>query len=135
MKDRIEKIIYIIFIIFGISFGIYKFFEFWNPANGIVVEAFANETDYPVYSGRNVYEWWKSTLTENQQILYDEMKESYLQFRDSFSTQLNELTTDEIEEVCNAIMTDHPEIFWSNKYKYSIITRFKKNYDKSKNRT
>lgn len=123
MKEKIEKIFYILFFILGISFFVYSFFYFWNPADGVTVEAFSNEADYAVYSGRNVYEWWKGTLTEKEQILYDEIKESYLQFRDSFSTQLKELSIDELSETVNALSLDHPEIFWMNSYNYNYIPR------------
>lgn len=105
-------IFYNIIIAFGILFGIY-ICVFWRAADGVFVEAYSNESDYAVYSGRNVYEWWKSTLTEKEQILYDEMKESYLQFKEDFSTRLTELTFYEMENVRVALLLDHPEMFWA----------------------
>ncbi len=104
-----------IVIAFVVLFVVYIIF-FWRTPDRVTVEALVNESDYTVYSGRNVYEWWKSTLTENQQIFYDEMKESYLQFRKDFSTQVKELTIDEAEETYSALRLDHPEIFWMNNY-------------------
>jgi len=44
------------------------------------------------------------------------MKESYLQFRKDFSTQLEELTVVELEETYAALLLDHPEIFWMDNY-------------------
>jgi len=104
-----------IVIVFVVLFVVYIIF-FWRSSDGIAVEAFANESDYTVYSGRHVYEWWKTTLTEKEQILYNEMKESYLQFRKDFSTQLEELTVVELEETYAALLLDHPEIFWMDNY-------------------
>lgn len=108
-----KEIFYSLVIIFSILFFIYVFF-FWNKADGVFVEPLPNESDYSVYSGRNVYEWWKNTLTEKEQILYDEMKESYLQFKSDFSTKLDELTFNEMENVRVALLLDHPEMFWAN---------------------
>ena len=80
------------------------------------IEAYKNYNDYPVYDGRNVYEYWKETLNEEQQILYEEIKESYLQFKNDFSTQLNEISTKEFQEVYSTVLLDHAEIFWLDSY-------------------
>lgn len=114
-----KEIFYSIVISFSVLFFIYVLF-FWNKADGVIVEALPNESDYSVYSGRNVYEWWKSTLTEKEQILYDEMKESYLQFKTDFSTKLDELTFYEMENVRVALLLDHPEMFWTDLYKTNL---------------
>lgn len=116
-----EKYFVVYLLYYGILFIIYRLFFYWSAADGRVVEAFSNESDYTVYSGRNVYEWWKSTLTENEKILYDEMKESYLQFSKEFSTQLDELTTDELDKTYRALLLDHPEIFWMDRYNMSRL--------------
>lgn len=81
-----------------------------------IPEPYENINDYPVYDGRNVYEYWKETLNEEQQILYEEIKESYLQFKNDFSTQLNEISTKEFQEVYSTVLLDHAEIFWLDSY-------------------
>ncbi len=116
MKEKIINFLYIIVCIISFGVGIYMF-VFYNAADKTeIVMAYENINDYPVYDGRNVYEYWKETLNEEQQILYEEIKESYLQFKNNFSTQLNEISTKEFQEVYSAILLDHVEIFWLDSY-------------------
>jgi len=118
MKKRKKLDILDILLILVSIIWIYITF-FLYRADGTVVQPYPNEADYPVYSGKNVYEYWKTTLSENEQILYEELKESYLQFNKSFSTQLDRLTSDELEKVNGAVKKDHPEIFWLSSYSYT----------------
>ena len=116
MKEKIINFLYVIVCIISFGVGIYMF-VFYNAADKTeIVMAYENIDDYPVYDGRNVYEYWKGTLNEEQQILYEEIKESYLQFKNDFSTQLNEISTKEFQEVYSAILLDHVEIFWLDSY-------------------
>ena len=116
MKEKIINFLFIIICIASLVLGIYMF-VFYNAADKTeIVMAYENINDYPVYDGRNVYEYWKETLNEEQQILYEEIKESYLQFKNDFSTQLNEISTKEFQEVYSAILLDHAEIFWLDSY-------------------
>lgn len=116
MKEKIINFLYVIVCIISFGVGIYMF-VFYNAADKTeIVMAYENIEDYPVYDGRNVYEYWKGTLNEEQQILYEEIKESYLQFKNDFSTQLNEISTKEFQEVYSAILLDHVEIFWLDSY-------------------
>lgn len=91
------------------------FFIFCRKADDVRVESLPSE-EYSVYDGKDVYEYWKTTLNENEQILYDEIKESFLQFKEEFSTQLDEITSEEMEETYTAVKLDHPEIFWMKTY-------------------
>ena len=116
MKEKIINFLFIIICIASLVLGIYMF-VFYNAADKTeIVMAYENINDYPVYDGRNVYEYWKETLNEEQQILYEEIKESYLPFKNDFSTQLNEISTKEFQEVYSAILLDHAEIFWLDSY-------------------
>lgn len=116
MKKKILYYLYVIVCIISIGLGIYTL-VFYNVADKTeIVMAYENITDYPVYDGRNVYEYWKGTLNEEQQILYEEIKESCLQFRNDFSTQLNKICTKEFQEVYAAVLLDHTEIFWLDSY-------------------
>ena len=116
MKEKIINFLFIIICIASLVLGIYMF-VFYNAADKTeIVMAYENINDYPVYDGRNVYEYWKETLNEEQQILYEEIKESYLQFKNDFSTQLNEISTKEFQEVYSAVLLDHAEIFWLDSY-------------------
>ena len=116
VKGKVIDIFATIVCIVSIIWGIYLCFFYKVADKTEVVEAYANVEDYPVYDGRNVYEYWKTTLNEDQQILYEEMKESYLQFRDTFSTQIDNISPNEFNNVYRAIYLDHPEIFWMDSY-------------------
>lgn len=116
MKEKMLNFLYVIVCIISFGVGIYML-VFYNAADKTEkVMAYENIDDYQVYDGRNVYEYWKETLNEEQQILYEEIKESYLQFKNDFSTQLNELSTKEFQEVYEAVLLDHVEIFWLDSY-------------------
>ena len=69
-----------------------------------------------MYSGRQDYEYYRSTLNESEKILYDELKEAYLQFRSTFSTTLDEIKSKELKNAFSAVILDHPEIFWIDSY-------------------
>ena len=93
---------------------------FYRAADGIKIKPYENIEEYTVYNGRESFEYWKTTLNTNQQILYEEMKEAYLQFLDSFSTDSKSMTEDEFQEVYVAVLLDHPEIFWMNSYQVIV---------------
>lgn len=116
MKKKLPDILLIVTAVSAIIAGIYIFVFYKAADKSETVEAYASVEDYPVYSGREAYEYWKSTLNDDQKILYDEIKETYLQFNDSFSTQLDEISSKEFQEVYSAVMLDHPEIFWMDSY-------------------
>lgn len=79
-----------------------------------------NENEYAVYSGRNVYEYYRSILSKKQQVIYDDMKEGYLQFKPSFHIKSLILKKSELKEVYRAIKLDHPEMFWAESYNDNI---------------
>lgn len=108
-----------IFIFVLLLISVYFIF-FYRNADSVEVVAYPDTSQYAVYDGKEVYEYWKSTLDDNQQILYEEMKEAYLQFLDSFSTRAKTMTEDEFNEVYTAVLLDHPEIFWMNSYQVIV---------------
>lgn len=114
----------VVAIVLIVLFVIYILF-FWKNPNIEMVEAFSNDLDYSVYSGKNVYEWWRGTLSEKEQILYDEMKESFLQFDENFYTKLVIATTDRVDNAYSALLLDHPEIFWIDSYDMPTIANSK----------
>jgi len=132
MKEKFDPTFLILLIVFAIAFGsMFYFFTFKkDTTEEDKVVAFENESDYPVYSGKNVNEYWRSTLSEKEKLLYDEFKESYLQFKKQFATQVqDEITTDEMTDTYNALFNDHPEMFWMNSYS---ATTFNKKVVKNK---
>jgi hypothetical protein len=73
-----------------------------------------------------VYEYNRDNLlTEDEQILYDEIIEHALKMDDSFTTSLKKLPDNSrIWYVLDTIRNDHPEIFWISGYSESgIITK------------
>ncbi len=115
MKDRLSKIIWVLIWIISIAALTY-FFVFYRLADSKKVEPI-EESQYSVFTGRNVYEYWRGTLPENQQQLYDELKEAYLQFLPTFSTQVEgKITVEQMSNVYTALYQDHPEIFWMDSY-------------------
>jgi transglutaminase/protease-like cytokinesis protein 3 len=115
-KEKIQDMALFLLLIIVILISMYVF-VFYKASDGTVVETLSNETDYPVYSGKNVYEHWKTTLNDEQKILYEEIKESFLQFNEEFSTQAKNISLDELNEAYTAVLLDHPEIFWMQSYK------------------
>ena len=115
MKDKLSKSIWVLIWIIAIAVLTY-FFVFYRLADSQKVEPI-DESQYSVYTGRNVYEYWRGTLPENQQQLYDELKEAYLQFLPTFSTQVEgKITVKQMSDVYTALYQDHPEIFWMDSY-------------------
>lgn len=114
-EKRIQDAFFYLFMILMIG-GCITYFALYRHADGKVVEALPSESDYPVYSGKNVYEHWKTTLDSDEQILYEEIKESFLQFKSDFSTQLKSITNEQMSETYSAVLLDHPEIFWMRSY-------------------
>ena len=110
---------YIIVLTTFIIIIVYYVF-FYRVADGIKIKPYENIEEYTVYNGRESFEYWKTTLNTNQQILYEEMKEAYLRFLDSFSTDSKSMTEDEFQEVYVAVLLDHPEIFWMNSYQVIV---------------
>lgn len=84
---------------------------------GKPIVAYSSIDDYPVFGHfDNVYEYHRSILSDKEKILYDEIVESYLQFKPDLSTSLNTLTTEELHKTFKYVILDHPEIFWIDKY-------------------
>jgi len=114
MKDTIITMFFIVLIGaigFLIFISLYR-----NVSSKDYIKPYDDISKYEVYDGRNVNEYWKSTLNKNQKILYEEMKEAYLQFKTYFATKSKNITEESFHEVHKAILLDHPEIFWLNTY-------------------
>lgn len=92
----------------------------YNKANTAPVSAYVDETMYQVYTGKNVYEYYRTTLNETEKIVYDEIKESALQFETKISTQVDKLSRVELKNAFISVVLDHPEIFWIDSYSGSI---------------
>lgn len=108
----------LLIIIIGVAF-IYVFF-IHNRANTQPVSAYVDDGMYQVYTGKNVYEYYRTTLNSREQIVYDEIKESYLQFKTEISTQVNKLSRAELRNAFRAVILDHPEIFWIDSYASTV---------------
>ena len=119
-KDTKKKSKFYIIILMMFIITIIYYVFFYRAADGIKIKPYENIEEYAVFDGRETYEYWKTTLNTNQQILYEEMKEAYLQFLDSFSTDSKSMTEDEFQEVYVAVLLDHPEIFWMNSYQVIV---------------
>ncbi len=88
----------------------------FNRASEPIVACMSNSC-YPVYGHEGAYEYHReNVLTENEKIVYDEILESYLQFRTDLSTSLDHLTVDELNNAFKAVILDHPEIFWTRTF-------------------
>ena len=120
-KDRVFNNSLLMVFILGIVVISAYFLFFYRNADSKEVVALADTSEYAVYDGRQANEYWKSTLNDNQKILYNELKEAYLQFLDTFSTRAKSMTENEFQEVYAAVLLDHPEIFWMDSYQ--VITK------------
>lgn len=112
-KSRLFKTFATLVLIFVFA---YIFLKNNQATQTTQVSAFVDETKYEVYSGRQAYEYYRSILNESEKVLYDELKESYLQFRSTFSTTLDEIKSKELKNAFSAVILDHPEIFWIDSY-------------------
>ena len=121
MRKKFFDILSNVFLIACIMSTIYMFFIYMRVTSDDMVVALQNEVDYPIYTGSNVFEYWKSTLTDEQKVLYEEIKESYLQFKEQFGTKVKKINDEDFDKVFDAVVLDHPEIFWIDSYS-TIIT-------------
>lgn len=79
-------------------------------------------------AGNKAYEYYREELNENEKIVYDEIKESYLQFNTKFTTQVTNLKTQELSRAFQAVVLDHPEIFWIGSFSQINIYEYKAIY-------
>ncbi len=111
-KSKLFKVCMIFILAFVL---IYAFLD--NQATETTqVSALADESSYEVYTGKIAYEYYKTKLSDNQKIVYDEIKEAYLQFKSTFSTKVESIKSNELKDVFTAVILDHPEIFWIDSY-------------------
>lgn len=87
-----------------------------NRATSEHISALKEESNYAVFSGRDVYEYHRSTLNSQEQLAYDEFKEAYLQFVPKFSTAVDKISKEEFKNAFIAVSLDHAEIFWMDSY-------------------
>lgn len=123
MKDKrslVDSVLLMIFIVGILAISSYFMF-FYRNADSKEVVALADTSEYAVYDGHGANEYWKTTLNDNQKVLYTELKEAYLQFLEYFSTKSKSMTEDEFQEVYAAVLLDHPEMFWMDSYQ--VITK------------
>lgn len=83
------------------------------------------EEDYPVYSGKNIYEYNRSILDEDEQLIYDEIKEALLQFKTDVTFTTPRVKAQKGREIFQMVLTDHGEIFWAKMIKgyTNVITK------------
>lgn len=110
--NKIENIL----LVLSVLVCIYLIF-FLDRADGKQILPYERKEDYPIFSGENVYEYWRGTLTREEQVIYDDMKEGFLQFRTSISPRTKYLSNKMLSETYAAFLQDHPEIFWKNSYR------------------
>ena len=125
ISEVIDKIFNVGIVVSVIIFIYVAFIEY--RADGKAIEPYAREEDYPVFSGKNVYEYWRSTLSKDEQAVYDDLKEGHLQFRKSISLRIDTLNDETMKKIYDAFLQDHPEIFGKD-----AIKRLGKSLIKSK---
>lgn len=118
--NRIENIL---LLLAGII--LVYFFFFYHQADGKRIQPYDKEEDYPIFSGKQVNEYWRTTLNEEEQAVYDDIKEGYLQFRNAISPRIESLSTSRLKWIYCAVYQDHPEIFWMDSYNFT--NKFLKN--------
>lgn len=102
-------------------------FLYGSATNSSKIVALSDSEEYLVYDGKNVYEYYRTTLSKEQQIAYDEVKEAYLQFKQEYTTQARGLTKEDFKQVYKALTFDHPEIFWIKSYGVHVFPNGKIN--------
>lgn len=112
-KSKLLKSIVVVILVFVF---LYIFLENNQATETTQVSALADESNYEVYTGKIAYEYYRGILSEDEKILYDELKEAYLQFRPTFSTKVESVKSNELKDVFTAVILDHPEIFWIDSY-------------------
>lgn len=68
-----------------------------------------------------MYEYHRELLVDKEKVLYDEILESYLQFRTEFATATKHIKVEELSETFKAVLLDHPEIFWAKAYSVRVF--------------
>lgn len=114
-----SKIFQLVVIIMLGLIALYTCF-IYNRADTVAVSSYVDDSMYKVYTGKNVYEYHRENLNDTEKIVYDELKESYLQFRSELSTKVDKLEKKELDNSFVALILDHPEIFWINSYSATI---------------
>lgn len=66
------------------------------------------------------YEYYKNKLTPKEQIAYVIIFHSWYARKQKVIVPRNQLNVDSFEHIIEAIMKDHPELFWVNYYQYNI---------------
>ena len=92
---------------------------FYHKADGKPIQPYDREEDYPIFSGRQVNEYWRTTLSKEEQAIYDDIKEGYLQFRKNISPRIAALSEERLKWIYSAVYQDHPEIFWMESYNFT----------------
>ena len=68
---------------------------------------------------KNVFEYYKSKLSNEEKLYYDELKEAFNNFQRTMYTKQSNITVDQSVKVYNALHYDHPEMFWTQAIKTS----------------
>lgn len=107
VKDLIFDVICIVLILFfgSIALRNWVFYEKY-PVSTVPVE------QYPLYSGKEVYEYHRSTLKGDDQVIYDSLKEAMLQYHDQVTLSVDKPKAENVKKIFQMVTQDHPEIFW-----------------------
>lgn len=66
------------------------------------------------------YQYYRGKLNDKQQRVYDHIYRGWFAYRRDIRFQPSLLEIDAVSEVVQAVIKDHPEIFWVNYYRYTI---------------
>ena len=94
MKDKrslVDSVLLMIFIVGILAISSYFIF-FYRNADSKEVVALADTSEYAVYDGHGANEYWKTTLNDNQKVLYKQKRSKIklnLQYRKSLNKPLS----------------------------------------------
>lgn len=76
-------------------------------------------------TGKNIYEYYRSVLNEKEKFVYDKIKESYTQFGTKLIINRADLETQDVSKAFQAVVLDHPEMFWIDSFSEVNIYDFR----------
>lgn len=86
------------------------------------VESLSSAEEYPVFTNNEpVYEYYKENfLNEEQKQIYNNFKEATLQFKTEFYIGMIDITKEEVSNIYEFFLQDHPEIFWVHSFSMGL---------------
>lgn len=77
------------------------------------------EFNIKISEDKNVFEYYKSRLSRDEKLYYEELKQAFNNFQRTTYTKQNSITVTQSEKVYEALHFDHPEMFWIQAIKTS----------------